>query len=42
MAALLAVFMDAKARREEVWLRERYRAYDEYARKVKRLIPFVY
>jgi protein-S-isoprenylcysteine O-methyltransferase Ste14 len=34
--------MDAKARREELWLRARYPAYDEYARRVKRLIPYVY
>ncbi len=42
LALGLMVYLDAKARREERWLRERYAAYGEYARRVKRLIPYVY
>jgi protein-S-isoprenylcysteine O-methyltransferase Ste14 len=38
----LAVFLDLKARREEVWLRERYPMYAHYARRVKRFVPGVY
>ena len=38
----LALFLDAKARREERWLRSRFPEYDAYARRVKRFIPRVY
>jgi protein-S-isoprenylcysteine O-methyltransferase Ste14 len=38
----LAVFLDLKARREEVWLRERYPRYRGYAARVKRFVPGVY
>ena len=38
----LAVFLDLKARREEVWLRERYPMYAHYARRVKRFVPGLY
>jgi protein-S-isoprenylcysteine O-methyltransferase Ste14 len=38
----LAVFLDLKARREEVWLRERYPMYAHYARRVKRFVPGIY
>lgn len=37
-----AVFLDAKARREERWLREQFPDYGAYARRVRRLIPGVY
>ncbi|MFM7101414.1 MAG: methyltransferase family protein [Verrucomicrobiota bacterium] len=37
-----AVFLDAKARREERWLREQFPGYAAYARRVRRLIPGVY
>jgi len=42
VAVGLVAYLDAKARREERWLRERYAAYGDYARRVKRLIPYVY
>ena len=35
-------FFDAKARREERWLRERFADYAAYARRVKRFIPGIY
>jgi protein-S-isoprenylcysteine O-methyltransferase Ste14 len=35
-------FFDAKARREEVWLTEKFPAYPAYRRSVKKLIPLVY
>lgn len=38
----LALFLDAKARREERWLRSRFPEYEAYARRVKRFIPRVY
>jgi protein-S-isoprenylcysteine O-methyltransferase Ste14 len=38
----LAVFLDLKARREEVWLREHYPMYSHYARRVKRFVPGIY
>ncbi len=43
LAAALAVFVDRKASREEVWLLEHYPEYDEYRRRVRqKLIPFLY
>jgi protein-S-isoprenylcysteine O-methyltransferase Ste14 len=39
---LLAVFLDAKARREEMWLLERYDAYADYRRRSKRFLPGIY
>jgi protein-S-isoprenylcysteine O-methyltransferase Ste14 len=41
-AAVLTVFLDVKARREERWLEERFPAYADYRRRVRRLVPFVY
>ena len=41
-AALLAILLDLKARREERWLRERFPEYEAYRRRVRRLVPFVY
>ena len=40
--AVLFVFLDAKSRREERWLSERYPAYASYQQRVRKLIPFVY
>ena len=42
LALAQAVFLDAKARREECWLREKFPDYGEYASKVRRLIPWLY
>lgn len=41
-AALLFAFLDLKARREEQWLAEKFPGYDEYRRRVRKLIPFLY
>ena len=41
-ALLLAVLLDAKARREEAWLLERYDAYADYRRRSKRFVPGIY
>ena len=41
-AALLLVFFDIKSRREEVWLLERFPAYADYQRRVRKLIPLIY
>ncbi|MDQ3937430.1 MAG: isoprenylcysteine carboxylmethyltransferase family protein [Chloroflexota bacterium] len=38
----LAVLLDLKARREEVWLRQRYAGYADYARRTSRFVPGVY
>lgn len=38
-AMTLIPFFNAKARREERWLRERFPGYPEYARRVPRFIP---
>ena len=43
--ALLAVgfvFFDFKASKEEDWLTERHPDYAEYARGVRKLIPWIY
>ena len=42
LALIQAVLLDIKARREERWLREKFPDYDEYAMKVRRLIPWIY
>ena len=39
---VLFVFLDFKSRREDGWLEERYPTYEEYQRRVRKLIPFVY
>ncbi|HZL42240.1 MAG TPA: isoprenylcysteine carboxylmethyltransferase family protein [Verrucomicrobiae bacterium] len=39
---VMAVFFDAKARREEHWLRQQFPDYDRYAQQVRRFIPWVY
>jgi protein-S-isoprenylcysteine O-methyltransferase Ste14 len=41
-AALQTVFLDLKSRREEVWLRDRFPGYSEYAHRVRRLVPGLY
>jgi len=38
----LFVFLDAKSRREERWLAERFPEYAAYQRRVRKLIPFVW
>lgn len=42
LAVALALLLDLKARREEVWLRERYPGYSAYAAHTKRFVPGVY
>jgi protein-S-isoprenylcysteine O-methyltransferase Ste14 len=41
-AGLTVVFLDAKARSEEERLRARFLDYQNYAKRVKRLVPWVY
>lgn len=41
-AGLLALVFDLKRRPEEAWLAERYPEYEDYRRRTKALIPFVY
>jgi protein-S-isoprenylcysteine O-methyltransferase Ste14 len=38
----LLILFDVKARREEVWLVERFPAYRDYQDRVKKLIPAIY
>ena len=40
--ALLAIVLDLKRRREEIWLAERYPGYAAYRGRSKALIPFLY
>ncbi|HUG47042.1 MAG TPA: NnrU family protein [Candidatus Limnocylindria bacterium] len=42
LCALLALLLDLKARREESWLRQRYPEYEDYARRTRRFIPWLY
>jgi protein-S-isoprenylcysteine O-methyltransferase Ste14 len=43
LAALaLAPFFDAKARREEGWLRQQFPEYAGYERRVRRFVPWLY
>jgi protein-S-isoprenylcysteine O-methyltransferase Ste14 len=41
-ASVLLVFLDVKSAREERWLADAYPGYDDYRRRVRKLIPFVY
>jgi protein-S-isoprenylcysteine O-methyltransferase Ste14 len=41
-ALILFIVLDLKARREELWLREKFPGYEGYRKRVRRLIPFVY
>jgi protein-S-isoprenylcysteine O-methyltransferase Ste14 len=41
-AAVLFLFLDMKARREERWLVERYPGYRDYQRRVRKFVPFIY
>jgi protein-S-isoprenylcysteine O-methyltransferase Ste14 len=40
--ALLAVVLDLKRRREELWLADKYPGYAAYRKRTKALIPFLY
>ncbi len=40
--ALLFIFFDLKARKEEQWLREKFSNYTAYSQRVSRLIPYIY
>ncbi|MDH4335097.1 MAG: isoprenylcysteine carboxylmethyltransferase family protein [Chloroflexota bacterium] len=42
VALALGLFMDAKARREEAWLTDRYPEYADYRTRTKRFLPGVY
>jgi protein-S-isoprenylcysteine O-methyltransferase Ste14 len=42
LASALALFFDAKARREEQWLRQRFPDYTAYEQRVRRFLPWVY
>ena len=41
-ALALAPLFDAKARREECWLRQRFPEYAGYEQRVRRFIPWLY
>ncbi len=41
-AMILFLFFDLKARREERWLQDTFCGYEEYQKRVKKLIPYVY
>lgn len=41
-AIIMLVFFDIKSRREEQWLKAKFSGYDEYQKRVHKLIPFVY
>ncbi len=42
VALLLGVFFDVKSRREEAWLVEAYPGYEDYRRRVRKLLPLLY
>ena len=42
LAIAFALLLDLKARREEVWLRERYPGYADYAAHTQRFVPGIY
>ncbi len=40
--AILLIFFDIKANREETWLSEKYPDYSDYRQRVKKIIPGIY
>jgi protein-S-isoprenylcysteine O-methyltransferase Ste14 len=42
LSGVLLVFFRLKSGREEAWLRRRYPGYEAYARRARRMIPFLY
>ena len=42
VSLVLAIFFDAKARHEELWLRQQFPDYAAYERRVRRFIPWIY
>jgi protein-S-isoprenylcysteine O-methyltransferase Ste14 len=42
VSLILAPFFDAKARREERWLRQQFPDYTRYEQHVRRFIPWIY
>jgi protein-S-isoprenylcysteine O-methyltransferase Ste14 len=42
LTLVLGVVLDLKSRREEIWLRERFRGYAAYAAGTKKFIPGIY
>ncbi len=42
VSLILGVFLDAKARHEERWLRRQFPDYAVYAQRVRRFIPWIY
>jgi protein-S-isoprenylcysteine O-methyltransferase Ste14 len=41
-AVILFIFLDLKSRCEEKWLSEKFPSYQEYQKRVRKLIPFIY
>jgi len=42
LSAALFVLFDLKTRKEQAWLTERFPEYSAYAKRVKKLVPWVY
>ncbi|MBV7328264.1 isoprenylcysteine carboxylmethyltransferase family protein [Chloroflexi bacterium TSY] len=40
--AILFAFFDVKSRREERWLRDKFKPYAAYQQRVRKLVPFIY
>jgi protein-S-isoprenylcysteine O-methyltransferase Ste14 len=40
--AILIIFFDIKANREETWLTQKYPEYSDYQQRVKKIIPGIY
>ena len=41
-ALLLLPLLNAKARKEERWLREQFPEYEAYERRMRRFLPWIY
>ena len=41
-AFVLAVFLDMKSRREEIWLCQKFPDYQRYQKTTRKLIPYIY
>ncbi len=42
LSVVFFIFFDQKTRHEERWLTERFPEYEDYKRRVRKLVPFIY
>jgi protein-S-isoprenylcysteine O-methyltransferase Ste14 len=41
-SVILFAFFDVKSRKEELWLKEKFRDYPQFQKRVRKLVPWIY